>query len=189
MSSKKKDNVARKRDNEEVYDVNDTLKKVKKLRETQAEDEEARSSTVAKVEAGLTEVLELPCESVADRIEELVVSVVMQILTGNKGFELAIPNRAATNQLYIEEIDRIVLGNKMSKRQFLNTAHVRKTAITTRYIIIIIFYNYIIFIFIVIIEYYNLYTRYYKKGFILLNVICFILMLNYSKNKMNQMLS
>jgi hypothetical protein len=81
MSSKKKD-TAKKRDNEEVYDVNDTLKKVKKLREIQANDEEARSNTVAKVEAGLTEVLELPCESVADRIEELVVSVVMQIITG-----------------------------------------------------------------------------------------------------------
>ena len=56
----------------------------------------------------------------------------INIFKGNKGFELSIPNRAATNQLYIEEIDRIVLGNKMSKRQFLNTAHVRKTAITTR---------------------------------------------------------
>ena len=135
MSSKKS---TKKRDNDEVYDVDDTLKKVKKLRDIQAKEEELKSTTVAKVEAGLTEVLELPCESVADRIEELVVSVVMQILTGNKGFELAIPNRDATNQLYIEEIDRIVLGNKMSKRQFLNTAHVRKTAITTRYIIIII---------------------------------------------------
>ena len=82
MSSKKKD-TAKKRDNEEVYDVNDTLKKVKKLREIQANDEESRSSAVAKVEAGLTEVLELTCESVADRIEELVVSVVMQIITGN----------------------------------------------------------------------------------------------------------
>jgi meiotic recombination protein SPO11 len=36
------------------------------------------------------------------------------------------------NQKYIEELDRLVLGDKVSKRHFLNTAHVRKSAITTR---------------------------------------------------------
>jgi meiotic recombination protein SPO11 len=36
------------------------------------------------------------------------------------------------NQRYIEELDRNVLGNKTSKRTFLNSSHVRKTAITTR---------------------------------------------------------
>lgn len=79
MSLKKS---TKKRDNDEVYDVNDTLNKVKKLREIQLKDEEEKSTTIAKVEAGLTEVLDLPCESVADRIEELVVSIVMQIITG-----------------------------------------------------------------------------------------------------------
>ena len=41
-------------------------------------------------------------------------------------------NRSSGNQRYVEEIDRIVLGDKISKRLFLNIAHVRKTAITTR---------------------------------------------------------
>src|SRR3546814_10332017 len=35
-------------------------------------------------------------------------------------------------QEYIAELDRNVLGDKMSVRQFLNTSHVRKTVITTR---------------------------------------------------------
>jgi len=55
----------------------------------------------------------------------------MQIMRSNS-FELNIPNRGASNQKYLEDLDRIVLGDKMSKRQFLNTSHVRKTAITTR---------------------------------------------------------
>ena len=37
-----------------------------------------------------------------------------------------------THNRYIASLDRIVLGDKVSKRTFLNTSHVRKSAITTR---------------------------------------------------------
>ena len=73
----------------------------------------------------------MPSDEVTAKIEDVIVSIVAQIVAGNS-FELSIPNRASSNQKYIEELDRIVLGDKVSKRQFLNTAHVRKTAITTR---------------------------------------------------------
>jgi meiotic recombination protein SPO11 len=81
--------------------------------------------------AGVTEVEDLTTDQVSQKIEDLVVSVVTQIVT-NGSFELLIPNRSSSNQRYIEELDRTVLGDKMSKRAFLNTAHVRKAAITTK---------------------------------------------------------
>ena len=80
---------------------------------------------------GVTEVEDLSTEQVSNKIEDLVVNIVTQIVnTGT--FELNIPNRSSSNQRYIEELDRTVLGDKMSKRAFLNTSHVRKAAITTK---------------------------------------------------------
>ena len=81
--------------------------------------------------AGVTEVEDLTTDQVSEKIEDLVVNVVTQIVT-NGSFELLIPNRSSSNQRYIEELDRTVLGDKMSKRAFLNTSHVRKAAITTK---------------------------------------------------------
>ena len=89
-------------------------------------------ATVQVLLKDVREVSDLPTEQVSSRIEDLVVDIVSQILTGTSGFELSVPTRAAGNQKYIEELDRLVLGDKVSKRQFLNTAHVRKSAITTR---------------------------------------------------------
>lgn len=117
-----------------VPDVAKVLKEVKNtksaLREKIKEDDK-RGKKDADYLIGCTEAEDLTPEDVSDRIEDLVVSVVNQIVSSNS-FELTIPNRSANNQKYIEELDRIVLGDKVSKRQFLNTAHVRKTAITTR---------------------------------------------------------
>jgi len=81
---------------------------------------------------GVVAVDDLAQGEVSSRIEDLVINIVTQILTGSTGFELAVPNRAASNQRYLPSLDRIVLGDKVSKRLFLNTAHVRKAAITTR---------------------------------------------------------
>jgi len=89
-------------------------------------------STILSLMKDVREVVDLPSEEVASKIEDLVVDIVSQILSGPTGFELTVPTRAVGNQKYIEELDRLVLGDKVSKRQFLNTAHVRKSAITTR---------------------------------------------------------
>ncbi|CAM9513121.1 unnamed protein product, partial [Ectocarpus fasciculatus] len=88
-----------------------------------------RASTSAP--SSIVEVVERDTEEVSSKIEELVVSIVHQIMEGGS-FELAVPNRGTANQIYVEELDRNVLGDKVSKRQFLNTAHSRKTAITAR---------------------------------------------------------
>lgn len=106
------------------------LSEVRKLRGEIDDRNDADELVIANLE-GVTEVEELPCEEVSKKIEDVIVSIVAQIVSGNS-FELVMPNRAASNQKYVEELDRIVLGDKVSKRQFLNTAHVRKTAITTR---------------------------------------------------------
>jgi meiotic recombination protein SPO11 len=82
---------------------------------------------------GVTEAQDLGPAEVSEKLETLVAEIVAQILRTNT-FELNIPNRGASNQKYLEDVDRIVLGDKISKRLFLNTSHVRKTAITTRVI-------------------------------------------------------
>lgn len=105
------------------------LKPVRELKRVLPVAQDA--SKILKQMEGVTEVEDLETTEVMSKIEDLVVTVVSQILEGNS-FELNVPNRGAGNQRYIEDIDRIVLGNKMTKRLFLNTGHVRKTAITTR---------------------------------------------------------
>jgi meiotic recombination protein SPO11 len=80
---------------------------------------------------GVHEVKDMSSSEAMRGIEDLIMDLLSQIINSNT-FEYNIPNRNASNQHYIESIDRIVLGDKVSKRQFLNTAHVRKTAITTR---------------------------------------------------------
>eukprot|EP00546_Thalassionema_frauenfeldii_P019570 CAMPEP_0178898522 /NCGR_PEP_ID=MMETSP0786-20121207/2380_1 /TAXON_ID=186022 /ORGANISM="Thalassionema frauenfeldii, Strain CCMP 1798" /LENGTH=147 /DNA_ID=CAMNT_0020569255 /DNA_START=229 /DNA_END=672 /DNA_ORIENTATION=- len=52
--------------------------------------------------------------------------------SNKSGFSLQIPSRAASNQIYVEEWDRIVLGPKTSTRSFINVKESRKTAITVR---------------------------------------------------------
>ena len=57
------------------------------------------------------EVNDLSREDVVFRIEDLIVSIVDQIISANT-FDLNVPNRSNKNQVYIEEIDRNVLGSK-----------------------------------------------------------------------------
>lgn len=64
-------------------------------------------------------------------MESIALDIAQQVLNG-KGFSMEIPSRAATNQLYVKEWDRIVLGGKRSSRTFLNVKESRKAAITLR---------------------------------------------------------
>jgi len=80
---------------------------------------------------GVREVAELGPKTVQRRIEDIVLHVARSILDGH-GFAYAVPNRSSTNQMYVPELDRIVLKNKTSVRPFIGVSTVRKTAIMTR---------------------------------------------------------
>ncbi len=80
----------------------------------------------------IVEVDILSAPTVAQRIEKLVLDCIRSILTGN-AFSFEVPNRGASNQIYIKEIERIVLKkSKNSQRPFIHSSMVRKTTITTR---------------------------------------------------------
>ena len=107
----------------------------------------------------VVEVVEMNTTEVMEGIENVAISIARQIMYNNYttqkydggitggsersggaigggggggGFQLDIPSRASSNQIYIPELDRIVLGNKLGTRTFLNVKEARKTAITTR---------------------------------------------------------
>ena len=85
--------------------------------------------------------LQLPvlCQEVVDKAEDSVLSeievallrVAASILQGH-GFAYAIPNRSKGNQLFVPELDRIVLKSSSSQRDFASTSTCRKAVITTR---------------------------------------------------------
>jgi len=79
----------------------------------------------------IVEVVEMNSTEVMEGIENVAVMIARQVLN-KQGFQLEIPSRAASNQIYVPELDRIVLGEKRGTRSFLNVKESRKAAITTR---------------------------------------------------------
>ncbi|KAF8396648.1 hypothetical protein HHK36_018272 [Tetracentron sinense] len=77
------------------------------------------------------EVSDLDLSSVQDVIEHLVLRITQSILSGS-GFSFDVPARGNANQLYVPELDRIVLKDKTSLRPYSNVSTVRKTTVTTR---------------------------------------------------------
>lgn len=58
------------------------------------------------------QVREMGAAGVMDEIERIAVETALSIMEG-RGFSFRVPNRGAGNQKYIEELDRIVLGDKV----------------------------------------------------------------------------
>jgi len=79
----------------------------------------------------IIEVAEMSSTEVLEGIEGVAVKIMHQVLN-KQGFTMDIPSRAASNQIYVPELDRIVLGNKRGTRSFLSVKESRKAAITTR---------------------------------------------------------
>jgi meiotic recombination protein SPO11 len=79
----------------------------------------------------IIEVADLPADHVLEGMESIALRIANQVLQ-KKGVSMDIPSRASTNQIYVKEWDRIVLGSKRSTRNFLNVKESRKTAITLR---------------------------------------------------------
>ena len=67
----------------------------------------------------IVEVSEMSALEVTESIESIAIQIVNQIL-GKRGFELEIPSRTSGNQIYLPELDRIVLGDKKLSRNFLS---------------------------------------------------------------------
>lgn len=81
--------------------------------------------------ASCREVADLSLSSVQTTIEDLILKLCHSILAG-EGFAFSVPSRSAANQLYVPELDRIVLKDKSSLRPFASVSTVRKTTVTTR---------------------------------------------------------
>jgi meiotic recombination protein SPO11 len=79
----------------------------------------------------IVEVDELSATEVVEGMEGIALQITQQILQ-KRGFTMDIPSRAASNQIYVPEWDRIVLGPKRTSRTFLNVRESRKSAITLR---------------------------------------------------------
>eukprot|EP00548_Thalassiothrix_antarctica_P013779 CAMPEP_0194166680 /NCGR_PEP_ID=MMETSP0154-20130528/2221_1 /TAXON_ID=1049557 /ORGANISM="Thalassiothrix antarctica, Strain L6-D1" /LENGTH=440 /DNA_ID=CAMNT_0038877415 /DNA_START=71 /DNA_END=1393 /DNA_ORIENTATION=+ len=139
-----KDNEERTERRRIATDADRVLKKCRALKRNQRDtyfnkDDDNSSTENKRLKENVVEVEELETYEVMEGIEDLVMNVVQQIMAssgkknGNKnGFTLEIPSRAASNQFFIKEWDRIVLGTKTSSRSMLNVKESRKTAVTVR---------------------------------------------------------
>ena len=77
------------------------------------------------------EVMDRPETEIAAAIEQVMLAVAKSIMDGN-GFAYQLPSRGQNDQVYIDQLDRIVLKNKSTSAAFTNMSSVRKVTILTR---------------------------------------------------------
>lgn len=107
------------------------VRALRKLMNSQGKSIVKKTLADLKLEGVLKEVAEKRSEDVQRSIEKVLASVARSIMAGH-GFSYAVPVRSASNQRYVEELDRIVLKDRVSQKVFANTSTVRKATITTR---------------------------------------------------------
>ena len=117
-------------------DATTVLWKCRKLRDELRAKSDFESKKVGHslpdgIPSDIVEVSDLSATQVLEGMETIAMNIAGQVLS-KQGFHLDIPSRASTNQIYVKEWDRIVLGGKRSTRSFLNVKEARKTAITLR---------------------------------------------------------
>lgn len=116
-------------------DADQVLRKCRQLRDSmRSEDPDDNDAAVAQpfgIPRDIIEVADLSSPQVLEAMESVALTIAQQVLN-HKGFVLDIPSRASSNQIYVKEWDRIVLGGKRSTRTFLNVKEARKSAITLR---------------------------------------------------------
>lgn len=112
--------------------ADEILAKVKALAQrVKAEPEVQRTLRDLDLPHACREVVDKDADAVLDEVEAAVLLVAASVLRG-QGFTYTLPSRAKGNQLYVPELDRIVLKDSQSHRAFANTATCRKAVITTR---------------------------------------------------------
>lgn len=77
------------------------------------------------------EVVDKGAAAVLDEVEAAIYAIAKSVLAGD-GFAFDVPSRAKGNQLYVPQLDRIVLKDSVSSRPFASTATCRKAVITAR---------------------------------------------------------
>lgn len=124
---------------ERAKDADRVLAKCRKLKQSlMAKAEAAKDLNASSVlslpetiPSSIVEVANLPASQVIEGMECIALGIAQQVLA-KKGFSMEVPSRAASNQVYVKEWDRIVLGSKRGTRSFLNVKESRKSAITLR---------------------------------------------------------
>ncbi len=113
----------------EILDPEIVLKEVRRCKALLDKQKPIDESTVDL--SAYRVVKEMTGDKVAKEIHDLFLKCAESILAGNS-FKFDVPSRAAGNQHYVPELDRIVLKQNTSERSFANVSQVRKTAIMTR---------------------------------------------------------
>ncbi|KAH7656842.1 DNA topoisomerase VI subunit A protein [Dioscorea alata] len=98
---------------------------------TQSSSDQTLTLSDLNLSSPCREVSDLDSSSVRLAIERAAIAAARSILSGN-GFSFSIPSRSSSNQLYLPELDRIVLKDKISSRPFASLSTVRKATITAR---------------------------------------------------------
>ncbi|KAF5830222.1 Spo11/DNA topoisomerase VI subunit A [Dunaliella salina] len=124
--------VSRKRVNYTPQDVNEVLAKVAELtKDIKNEPEVALTLSDLALPHAYCEVVDKDANAVMDEIEATMLRMANTIMQG-QGFEFNVPSRTKTNQMYVPQLDRIVLKDAMGRRPFSSTQTCRKAAITAR---------------------------------------------------------
>merc|ERR1719409_359543 len=112
--------------------IDEVLRKVHALEAAVKRQPEVRKTLAdLNLTEAYREVVDLPGREVAAAIEQVMVAVAKNVLDG-EGFTYALPSRGANDQVYLEQLDRIVLKDKHALTSFSNTSSVRKVTILTR---------------------------------------------------------
>lgn len=115
-----------------VKTADEVLIKVKSLaKQVRADPVLSRALSDLELPQLCREVIDKDADAVLDEVESAIYQVAQQILNG-EGFSYGIPSRAKGNQMYVPELDRIVLKDSKSQRPFASTSTCRKAVITTR---------------------------------------------------------
>lgn len=116
-----------------VKEASEVVKPVERLAERMEKEEKERRERLARVELPerCKEVVDMDQGDVVDRVEQHILAAAMSILRGN-AYSFSVPLRGEGNQMFVPELDRIVLKDKRSKRSFDDLGGVYKTTVMTR---------------------------------------------------------
>ena len=134
-----KSNAAGKRPAQQPkWDPQVVLKPVKKLRAALGSSASVKKTLEDIGMSGVTkEVVAMDTRGVTAEIERIAMEATLSIMRG-EGFSYTMPSRASSNMIYVPELDRLVLRDKVLQRVFTDASSARKTAITTRVLQIVL---------------------------------------------------